>query len=53
MTPGQEALWMLHQFFPDSGIYNAHMAWDIPPDLQDEHNVPQRLLEFLDGLPQA
>jgi amino acid adenylation domain-containing protein len=27
---------MLHQFFPDSGIYNAHMAWDIPPDLDLE-----------------
>lgn len=27
---------MLHQFFPDTGIYNAHMAWDVPSGLDME-----------------
>lgn len=33
VTTGQEALWLLHQLFPASGIYNTQMVWDLPAEL--------------------
>jgi len=33
VTPGQEALWTIHQLLPDSGVYNAHMVFEVPAEL--------------------
>lgn len=33
LSSGQQALWLLQQLFPDSGIYNTHYVWDIPDTL--------------------
>lgn len=64
LTPGQQALWMLQQLFPESGIYNTHYAWDVPDSIDidifkktlavvTERHPPLRTLYSIDrnGLP--
>lgn len=45
LTPGQQALWLLHRLFPNSGIYNTQFAWDIPETL--DIGVLQQALEHV------
>ncbi|MCG8669361.1 MAG: amino acid adenylation domain-containing protein [Pseudomonadales bacterium] len=39
---GQRALWFVHQYYPDVGVYNVEYSWFVPDDL-DERILEQSI----------